>query len=168
MATASIPTKTMPIKPAMSFNTIFMWTSRLHAESGKFLPRLFYRLLDPRRGRPADMIPGLYRTRRLQAGKDIGVYTVAETAQFFQFETGEVLPMPDSVLHRGPDDGMGIPEGQALFCQIIGKIGRRGIALRGGLAHRLRLHRDRGDQPGIGRKRCLHGIQGIEEDLLVL
>ena len=63
---------------------------------------------------------------------------------------------------------MGIPKRQAAAHQIIGQIGRGGVALQGRPAHDLAVGLELRDHVGEGAQAVLQRVDGVEQGLLVL
>ena len=73
----------------------------------------------------------------------------------------------DSEMHGTTDDFVGITEGYAAPHEVVGQIGRGGIAFAGGAVHGIAVGFDGGNHVGKGAQAGEDGVQCVEKRFFV-
>ncbi len=113
------------------------------------------------------MIARRERTFERQLFEHIRVDQFGERPQLIHTQLREIDTLLRSAAHCARDDFVGFAERHAFFHQIVGEIGRRGIALRRGATHRLFVDADATNHVSVDPQGRTQGVHGVKQRFLV-
>lgn len=115
----------------------------------------------------AHVVAGVERTFKAQRRVDVSADHGREALQGVERHLFEAASFFRRAADDASDDVVSRAEGNAATHEVVGEVGGGGVAHFGRMAHCFGLRFDAGHHVAEGAKRVLHGVDGVENGLLV-
>ena len=119
-------------------------------------------------GRAAERVAVLDARLGADGLLDVGAEERRELLEVLEAHVLEVDALLDAVVDGLARDGMRLAERHALLDEVVGEVGRIGEVLRHGLLHDVLADLHAADQLRVDSEAELHGVDRVEDALLVL